>query len=491
MAIYRADRSFDGSYRIRSSSVDEEVGRAVGTAAGWAVGAGVDLAGVAARGIRDRRMLKAAKAMMEASASGDDDRFLALATEFTRRYPREELGHETRARALYAKERYDESLAELDAAVELGFDEWEGRSARAQVLLDAENYGAAMQEFTRLLENSKYRAQGFMGRAMCLATLADLDEALKNADEAVTALPGEESYQVRAVIHKLRGDDEKALADINRVLQLNPGDADYLEFRAEIYEEMGRTDVAQQDRDQARTVSAPAAEKTGDAAPTQTVAENHDESHVVATPTEEPKSRPATAATAPPHTTGATTDGKSMLTFVAVVLLVLVVATVAAVLVSQSRGSGNSTSGSAAASPSIRSSAQAPSPQTSVQPDSQLQQLRAADRSSVEQLIGYWVPQLSAKKPGVVSQGRTFTTEDVLADHLALRSRYPAALLLWSGDYPIFKGTNFWVTVVSEPFATPDAANAWCDTQGIARDDCFAKKLSHTDSPSGSTMYRR
>ena len=255
MPMYRANRSLEGSYTVHRTSADEEVGRAVGSAAGWALGAGVDLAGAAVRGIRDRRMLKAVKAMMEADARGDEDVFLALTTDFTRRYPREEFGHEQRAKALLAKGRHDESISELDRAIELGFDEWDGRFARAHVLSDAGNNGAALQEFTQLLDNSKYRAHGYMGRAMCLAELGDLDQALDDATAAVAALPGEESYQVRAVVHRLRGDSERALKDIDRVLQLSPDDEDYLQFRAELHDNMGDVGAARQDRDRASAVA--------------------------------------------------------------------------------------------------------------------------------------------------------------------------------------------------------------------------------------------
>jgi len=46
------------------------------------------------------------------------------------------------------------------------------------------------------------------------------------------------------------------------------------------------------------------------------------------------------------------------------------------------------------------------------------------------------------------------------------------------------------VTVIAEPFATSSAANAWCLHQQYGVDDCFAKRLSHTEGPAGNTASR-
>ena len=55
---------------------------------------------------------------------------------------------------------------------------------------------------------------------------------------------------------------------------------------------------------------------------------------------------------------------------------------------------------------------------------------------------------------------------------------------------PVFNGSDFWVVVHPQGFATAAAANAWCDAQGYSPDDCYAKKLSHSGGPSGTTVTR-
>lgn len=130
---------------------------------------------------------------------------------------------------------------------------------------------------------------------------------------------------------------------------------------------------------------------------------------------------------------------------------------------------------------------------TAAAPSSPTDQLRAQvdqDRSRVESVTGMWVPQLSSKRPGTVADGTTYDDASILAHYRGLASQYPGAALLWSGDWPVFKGSDYWVVIVAQPFSTAEQANAWCDAQGFGRDDCLAKTLSHSGSPAGTTVNR-
>lgn len=69
-----------------------------------------------------------------------------------------------------------------------------------------------------------------------------------------------------------------------------------------------------------------------------------------------------------------------------------------------------------------------------------------------------WVPQVSSKRVGLVGAGKTWTSADILRDHLALRQRFGGARLVWSGHWTTFSGPDFWVTVVGP--AQPTAAEA-------------------------------
>lgn len=127
----------------------------------------------------------------------------------------------------------------------------------------------------------------------------------------------------------------------------------------------------------------------------------------------------------------------------------------------------------------------------------QLQRVLDQDRGTAEQVVGYWVPQVSSKKIGldVKNDDRgPYTAAMVLSDHLAYEARYEpegADVILVRSDDFNFKVPGFVVTVIAEPFATPEAANNWCNERSIGVDDCFAKRLDHDGDWKGSVLSRK
>ncbi|MEV6605673.1 zinc ribbon domain-containing protein [Kutzneria sp. NPDC051319] len=119
-----------------------------------------------------------------------------------------------------------------------------------------------------------------------------------------------------------------------------------------------------------------------------------------------------------------------------------------------------------------------------------LQQEVAADHDIAETLVGQWVPQISSKKLGLVVQGVEFGYPEIMADFTTLKARFPQAIMLNSNDYANFSGKDFWVTVQATTFGTADEANAWCDQQNFAADDCYASRLMHTGGPAGNSQTR-
>jgi len=113
-----------------------------------------------------------------------------------------------------------------------------------------------------------------------------------------------------------------------------------------------------------------------------------------------------------------------------------------------------------------------------------------ADHRAVEQLVGQWVPQISSIKLDLVINGVTFDYPEIWANYQSLRAQYPQALLLNSSDYVNFSGKDFWVTVAGVAFGTADEANAWCDQQGFAEQECYASRLMHTGGPAGNSKIR-
>jgi serine/threonine kinase PknH len=123
-------------------------------------------------------------------------------------------------------------------------------------------------------------------------------------------------------------------------------------------------------------------------------------------------------------------------------------------------------------------------------PVQQLRQIASDDQSFVyTQLADRWVPQLSAKRPGVRDNGIVWDNATTLQEHLQLRQRYPDVRLLWSGDWSTFSAPDFWVTIAGITFADSAGALAWCRYQGFDRDHCAAKIISTTHREAGSTAY--
>ena len=119
-----------------------------------------------------------------------------------------------------------------------------------------------------------------------------------------------------------------------------------------------------------------------------------------------------------------------------------------------------------------------------------LRKQATADRAAVQELIGRWVPQLSAKAVGRVIDGVVYDEARIWSEYRALRARYPEVALVRSDDYRSFAQPEHWVVLLGRPFDTAEAANTWCDRHDFAPDDCFAKRLSRTGGPTANTVSR-
>lgn len=102
-----------------------------------------------------------------------------------------------------------------------------------------------------------------------------------------------------------------------------------------------------------------------------------------------------------------------------------------------------------------------------------------------------WVAQISAKWPGVEAEGRVWDNQSILAEYQQMKAKYPNVKLLRSSEWPVFSDPNWWIIVSAQQFANPDQALAWCVSQSLDKDHCFAKLISSTSGPAGSTRYQK
>ncbi|GAA4512081.1 hypothetical protein [Brevibacterium yomogidense] len=124
-------------------------------------------------------------------------------------------------------------------------------------------------------------------------------------------------------------------------------------------------------------------------------------------------------------------------------------------------------------------------------PSEALTQVAETDKEEVvADLEGKWVPQISSKRTGMEIDGETWTDEDILADHQALRDEYPRVRLLWSGDFGSFKEGDFWITIAGIGYSNPEQALSWCATNGLGPDDCYAKQLNTGGDHEGTTRLQ-
>ena len=115
----------------------------------------------------------------------------------------------------------------------------------------------------------------------------------------------------------------------------------------------------------------------------------------------------------------------------------------------------------------------------------------ASDTAYMRSNDNRWTAQVSAKWPGLSAEGRTWDNAAIYSEYVSMRQRYPNVRLLRSADWPVFTQDHWWVIVSAQQFSTPSSALSWCVSQSLDKDHCFAKFISSTSGPDGSTLYQR
>ncbi|GEE01288.1 hypothetical protein nbrc107696_17340 [Gordonia spumicola] len=129
-------------------------------------------------------------------------------------------------------------------------------------------------------------------------------------------------------------------------------------------------------------------------------------------------------------------------------------------------------------------------PETKAQTD--LASAAAADTSYMRSNYNNrWTAQISAKQPGLYAEGRTWDNAAIYNEYVSMKQRYPNVRLLRSSEWPVFSITNWWIIVSAQSFPTPSSALNWCVSQSLDKDHCFAKFISSSSGPEGSTLYQR
>jgi eukaryotic-like serine/threonine-protein kinase len=207
-----------------------------------------------------------------------------------------------------------------------------------------------------------------------------------------------------------------------------------------------------------------------------------------------------TVVPAPPM--NATPATKTNLWPVAILAAAVVIAVVMAVVIMAVLRNANTNSAPTAQTTSTYPAGAAEPAYTSttpVDPEAaafqRLQDYKNGDASALAQVADRWIPQLASKHATQPwdrdpEDGLYYDSELTLQDHQLLRQRF-GAILAWSGDWTVWVGPDYWVTVVPQTFSGAEGVLSWCNSKGLNRDHCSAQIVSKTQGRSGTHAYNR
>ncbi|MEO1614541.1 MAG: tetratricopeptide repeat protein [Planctomycetota bacterium] len=135
----------------------------------------------------------------------------------------------------------DKRIADLDAAVKDDPKNLEARKARAAIRLQGGDVEGAVADMEAVLEQDPTNQQVAQAVVEKLAELGRLDDALKLLSTALETKPSEGLYRMRAIVHRMRLEEDEAFADLNKALAMQPRDPIALLQRAEIA--VGRKEI--------------------------------------------------------------------------------------------------------------------------------------------------------------------------------------------------------------------------------------------------------
>jgi len=158
-------------------------------------------------------------------------------------------------RRLLKATRYAEAILSFDHALALKSDLADGYLLRGQANMALDHPDPASQDFTTVIRLRPGDAQAFVERAMARSAqenyagvIADCGEALARDARLVLA------YNLRGVALRKSGSPQEALRDFNHAVELAPDGPNYFQ-RAATYQAMGEHKMAVADLDQVIALS--------------------------------------------------------------------------------------------------------------------------------------------------------------------------------------------------------------------------------------------
>jgi tetratricopeptide (TPR) repeat protein len=187
-----------------------------------------------------------------AIAQGKNDFAIQIASKAVLAGKPDHKGFLTRATALENQKKEREALADLDKYLTREQDK-KAYKKRAAILEKMHNYARALSDYRSIQKNSE-DGDAALREAVCLEKLNKNEESIARLDKLLKQSPEDDAaYEARGTARAKLGRLQEAAQDYSKAIQLLPT-ASLYRLRANIYEKMGRKDLAAKDRKEAERI---------------------------------------------------------------------------------------------------------------------------------------------------------------------------------------------------------------------------------------------
>jgi tetratricopeptide (TPR) repeat protein len=125
---------------------------------------------------------------------------------------------------------------------------------RAEYLMEGQQFGAAIQDFSRALLVNPGNTDALTGRAFALLQTGDLTRAMQDCDEAIVVNATPRAHSVRADIWLGLKNYDQAIADYETAARFDDKVAEAYELRAASYQAANETEKAEADQKKAQQI---------------------------------------------------------------------------------------------------------------------------------------------------------------------------------------------------------------------------------------------
>jgi tetratricopeptide (TPR) repeat protein len=175
---------------------------------------------------------------------GDKDAIIEAASkaiELLKDDPKEQSAALVLRALTYGAGENEKRMADLDAAIKADPDNLPALQGRAAMRLRANDVDGAIKDFESILTKDPTNQAVAQAAVQQLVEMNRVEDALSMVTKTLEAKPSEGMYRMRAILYRMEGKEDEALADLNKALAMQPRDPISLLQRAEI--SLSRDDV--------------------------------------------------------------------------------------------------------------------------------------------------------------------------------------------------------------------------------------------------------